>query len=214
MLRGSTFSSLLPQCDGFVPSRLRRRSGGQRVLTSPAQVMCPPDTDGLVRPRIPPARSGGSGEPPEFRQREQRTLMRPRKTILCVEGNEQILSVRKFMLETRGYRVVGLTSPKAALEHLEGVMPGSVDLLLADVVLPAMDGNELVRRAKGIHPSLPALLVSNMVSSYDRAAAADAFLPKGACTPAEMLDRIRVLVTRKRGPKKQMPIVAAAPFAV
>ncbi len=109
------------------------------------------------------------------------------------------------MLETRGYRVVDFTCPRAALEHLGRAIPGSVDLLLADVVLPSMDGNELVRRAKGIHASLPALLISNKVSNYDRAAAADAFLPKGACTPAEMLDRIRVLVTRKRGPKKQSP---------
>ena len=34
------------------------------------------------------------------------------------------------------------------------------------------------------------------------AAAADAFLPKGACSPAEMIERIRVLVARKRGPRK------------
>ena len=119
------------------------------------------------------------------------------------------------MLETRGYRVIALASPLAALEHLESAMPGSIDLLLADVILPGMDGNELVRRAKGMHPSLPALLVSGMVSNYDRAAAADAFLPKGACTSAEMLDRIRVLVTRKRGPKKQMPVMGAGmPIAV
>lgn len=139
--------------------------------------------------------------------------MRPRKTILCVEGNEQTLSVRKFMLETRGYRVLGFANPKEALEHLQRAMPGSIDLLLADVVLPAMDGNELVRRAKQAHPALPALLVSGMVSSHERGAAADAFLPKGACTSAEMLDRIRVLVTKKRGPKKHLvpvPAVAAA----
>ncbi len=131
--------------------------------------------------------------------------MRPRKTILCVEDNEQILSVRKFMLETRGYRVVALNSGPAALEYLEGALPGSVDLLLADLVLPGMDGNELVRRAKGLHPTLPTMLVSGMVSNFDRAAAADVFLPKGACTAAEMLDRIRLLVARKRGPKKQAP---------
>lgn len=139
--------------------------------------------------------------------------MRPRKTILCVEDNEQILSVRKFMLETRGYRVLGVTSAAAALEHLEAAVPGSIDLLLADLVLPGMDGNELVRRAKQLHPGLPTLLVSGMVSSYERAGAADAFLPKGASTAAEMLDRIRVLVARKRGPKKHiapptMPIPA------
>jgi len=34
--------------------------------------------------------------------------MRPRKTILCVEDNEQLLGIRKFLLETRGYRVVGM----------------------------------------------------------------------------------------------------------
>jgi CheY-like chemotaxis protein len=80
--------------------------------------------------------------------------------------------------------------------------------------MPQMDGNELVRRAKQMHPGLPTLLISGTVSNFDRAAAADAFLPKGACTPAEMLDRIRILVARKRGPKKQIavpaPDVAAA----
>ena len=136
--------------------------------------------------------------------------MRPRKTILCVEDNEQVLSVRKFMLETRGYRVIAVTNAHAALERLESALPGSIDLLLADVLLPGMDGNELVRRAKQMQPGLPALLVSGMVSNYDRAVAADAFLPKGACTSAEMLDRIRVLVTRKRGPKKQVPVLGGA----
>ena len=130
--------------------------------------------------------------------------MRPRKTILCVDGNEQVLSVRKFTLETRGYRVVALNSAAAALEHLQEALPGAVDLLLADLLLPGMDGNELVRRAKLLHPALPAMLVSGMVSNFDRAAAADVFLPKGACTAAEMLDRIRLLVARKRGPKKHV----------
>ncbi len=140
--------------------------------------------------------------------------MRPRKTILCVEDNEQILSVRKFMLETRGYRVIALTNSHAALEYLEGTPPGSVDLLLTDLLLPGMDGNELARRAKQMHPGIPTLLVSGVVSNYDRAGAADAFLPKGACTPAEMLDRIRVLATRKRGPKKQLQSPFMAPVAM
>lgn len=139
--------------------------------------------------------------------------MRPRKTILMVEDNEQLLSVRKFMLETRGYRVLAVTNGAAALEQLEAALPGSIDLLLSDLILPQMDGNELVRRAKQLHPLLPTLLVSGTVSTFDRAAAADAFLPKGACTSAEMLDRIRILVARKRGPKKQVQ-PAAVPVSV
>jgi len=134
--------------------------------------------------------------------------MRPRKTILCVDDNEQILSVRKFLLETRGYRVLAVTTAAEAIEHLQAALPGSIDLLLSDLIMPQMDGNELVRRAKQMHPFLPALLVSGTVSNFDRAAAADAFLPKGACTPVELLDRIRILVARKRGPKKQPQGVA------
>jgi CheY-like chemotaxis protein len=135
--------------------------------------------------------------------------MRPRKTILCVEGNEQVLSVRKFLLETRGYRVLAMNCAAEALEYLNDAAPGAVDLLLSDLILPQMDGNELVRRAKQVHPCLPTLLVSGTVTSYERAAEADAFLPKGAASPAELLDRIRILVARKRGPKKQ---VQSAPF--
>jgi CheY-like chemotaxis protein len=144
-------------------------------------------------------------EPPA---RKKMRTMRPRKTILCVEDNEQVLSVRKFLLETRGYRVLAVTTPAEALEHLQNAMPGAIDLLLADLLLPLMDGNELVRRAKQLHPTLPTLLVSGTVVNFERAAAADAFLPKGGCTPAEMLDRIRILVARKRGPKKHMPAPA------
>ena len=129
--------------------------------------------------------------------------MRPKKVILCVDDNEQTLSIRTFLLETRGYRVLSAASSQAALEILEQTVPGTLDLLISDLLLPGMDGNELVRRAKQMHPALPTLIVSGTVTSFDRALAADAFLPKGASSPTELLERIRVLVARKRGPKKQ-----------
>ena len=132
--------------------------------------------------------------------------MRPKKTILCVDDNEQILSVRTFLLETRGYRVLSATNSLQALELVSSSLPGSIDLLLCDLILPQMDGNELVRRAKQLHPGLPAMIVSGTVNAFDRAINADVFLPKGASSPAEMIERIRILVARKRGPKK-----AAAP---
>ncbi len=139
--------------------------------------------------------------------------MRPKKVILCVDDNEQTLSVRTFLLETRGYRVINATTSKEALEILERTAPGTLDLLIADLLMPGMDGNELVRRAKQILPGLPALIVSGTVASYDRALAADAFLPKGAGTAAELLEKIRVLVARKRGPKKHVPAPQPQPAA-
>jgi two-component system, OmpR family, response regulator CpxR len=128
--------------------------------------------------------------------------MRPKKTILCVDDNEQVLSVRTFLLETRGYRVIAVGNPQEALDTIASSLPGSLDLLLCDLVMPRMDGNELVRRAKELHPTLPAMIVSGTVTAYDRAGRADVFLPKGACSPVELLERIRILVARKRGPKK------------
>lgn len=134
--------------------------------------------------------------------------MRPKKVILIVDSNEQTLSVRTFLLETRGYRVLTASTPSEALETVErtGVVagPGTLDLMIADLLLPGMDGNELVRRAKQMYPTLPTLLVSGTVTSYERALAADAFLPKGASSPIELLEKIRVLVARKRGPRKHV----------
>ena len=137
--------------------------------------------------------------------------MRPKKVILCVDDNEQALSVRTFLLETRGYRVLSAMTAQEALDILERTVPGTLDLLIADLLMPGMDGNELVRRAKQMHPMLPALIVSGSVAAYDRALAADAFLPKGAGTAAELLEKIRVLVARKRGPKKHIIAPQYAP---
>lgn len=141
--------------------------------------------------------------------------MRPKKTILCVDDNEQGLAVRKFLLETRGYRVISTFSAQEAIEVLRN---GGIDLVLGDLIMPQMDGNEMVQRMKEIAPDVPMMLLSGTVKAFDRASHADAFLPKGACSPVELLERIRVMIARKRGPKKVVPRPAfdgtyAGPFA-
>ena len=51
--------------------------------------------------------------------------MRPKKSILCVDDNEQLLSVRKFFLETRGcYRVITAASSQEALQFIQGASGG------------------------------------------------------------------------------------------
>jgi len=125
--------------------------------------------------------------------------MRPKKTILCVDENEQALSVRKFMLDTRGYRVLAFLRPDEAIEAFRR---GGIDLVLSDLTMPRMDGNELARRMKEIAPEVPILLVSGSVKAYERAACGDGFLPKGACSPHDVLERVRMMLARKRGPRK------------
>ncbi len=128
--------------------------------------------------------------------------MKPKRTILCVDDNEQSLSIRKVLLETRGYRVVTCTNAEEALRIFD---EGGIDLILSDLVMPGLDGAELIARIKRFSPTTPAILFSGTVKGYERDTVADVFLPKGMYSPAELLERIRVLLIKKRGPKRAMP---------
>ena len=125
--------------------------------------------------------------------------MKPKRTILCVDDNEQSLSIRKVLLETRGYRVLTCATGEEALERFK---KGGVDLVLTDLIMPGLDGTRLVEQIKGLSPQTPAILLSGRVRMYDRDTRADVFLPKGMYAPAELLERIRLLLVRKRGPKR------------
>jgi two-component system, OmpR family, response regulator CpxR len=129
--------------------------------------------------------------------------MKPKRTILCVDDNEQALSIRKIMLETRGYRVIACTSSQAALEIFR--RKGGIDLVLADLMMPEMDGSKLIDEIKATSPQTPAILLSGKVRICDRETRADVFLAKGMYAPAELLERIRLLLVRKRGPKRPRP---------
>ncbi len=125
--------------------------------------------------------------------------MKPKRTILCVDDNEQSLSIRKVMLETRGYRVLTCTNAEEALRVFG---QGGVDLVLSDLVMPGLDGAELIAKIKQMSPLTPAILFSGSVKGYERDTVADIFLPKGMYAPAELLEQIRLLLVRKRGPKR------------
>ncbi|HKW17153.1 MAG TPA: response regulator [Terriglobales bacterium] len=125
--------------------------------------------------------------------------MKPKRTILCVDDNEQSLSIRKVMLETRGYRVLAFSDAQQALERFQ---QGGVDLVLTDLIMPGIDGSKLIEGVKGCSPETPAILLSGKVKIYERETGADVFLAKGMYAPADLLERIRLLLVRKRGPKR------------
>ncbi len=140
--------------------------------------------------------------------------MKPKKTILCVDDNEQSLSIRKVLLETRGYRVVACNSGEQALERFR---LGGIDLVLTDLVMPGVDGSRLIEEVKNLSPQTPAMLISGRVKIYERDTMADVFLPKGMYEPVDLLERIRLLLIRKRGPKRPFeprpPMAARASVA-
>ena len=133
--------------------------------------------------------------------------MKPKKTILCVDDNEQSLSIRKILLETRGYRVVACKSGEQALEAFRR---GGIDLVLADLIMPGVDGSRLIEEIKTLSPQTPAVLISSRAKIYERETLADVFLSKGMYEPVDLLERIRLLLVRKRGPKRQVELRARA----
>jgi CheY-like chemotaxis protein len=125
--------------------------------------------------------------------------MKPKRTILCVDDDEQSLSIRKVLLETRGYRVLAFSKGEEALERFRR---GGVDLLLTDLNMPGLDGAKLIGAAKAISPHTPAILLSGKNRLHDHNSQADVFLSKNMYAPSDLLERIRVLLIRKRGPKR------------
>ena len=133
--------------------------------------------------------------------------MKPKKTILCVDDDEQSLSIRKIMLETRGYRVLACNSGEMALEAFRR---GGIDLVLTDLIMPGVDGSRLIEKIKSLSPQTPAVLISGRAKIYERETQADVFLCKGMYEPADLLERIRLLLVRKRGPKRPVELRAQA----
>ena len=131
--------------------------------------------------------------------------MRPKKVILCVDDNEQDLSVLKFMLATNGYRVLSANNgPEAVGIFADNV----VDLVLADFSMPQMNGDQLVSRLKEIASHVPMVLLGDPQKMAGQMHGADAMLAKKTCSPQELLERVKVMSARKRGPRKGMQRLA------
>lgn len=137
--------------------------------------------------------------------------MRPKKVILCVDDNEQELSVLKFMLSTNGYRVLAATSGHEALRLFSEEQ--QIDLVLADATMPQMSGKQLIERLKNIASHVPMVLLGDPQAMNGEIHLADALLAKKNCSAQELLERVKVMSARKRGPRKgthRLPAVALA----
>lgn len=80
------------------------------------------------------------------------------KTVLVVEDEPSIRQVIAAILEHAGYRVVLANDGNEALERFRE--NEVIDVVLSDVVMPGMNGVELVALLKQSRPSLRAVLMS------------------------------------------------------
>jgi nitrogen-specific signal transduction histidine kinase len=90
--------------------------------------------------------------------------LRGTETILFVDDEDLMLTLGQTVLSAYGFRVLTANSGKKAVEILS--KPESrVDLVITDLVMPAMSGRELIEQIQLISPGLRVLRMSGYVSS-------------------------------------------------
>jgi len=85
-------------------------------------------------------------------------------TLLLVEDEEQILSMSRRILAEHGYTVLAARTPEDALT-LVAEFPGTIDLLVTDVVMPGMNGRTLFERVSQLKPGLRCLYMSGYTAN-------------------------------------------------
>ena len=87
------------------------------------------------------------------------TASRRAATILLVEDQAPVRMLAEDVLTEAGHKVLSASNGKAALEKV-GNYPETIDLLITDVVMPEMNGPDLVDRLSRSRPGLAVLYIS------------------------------------------------------
>ena len=85
--------------------------------------------------------------------------LRGNETIAVVEDDEVVRTLLARMLREYGYRVLEAADGQAALELLQNAS-GEVDLVVSDVVMPKMGGQELNQSLSAFGHDIPVLFIS------------------------------------------------------
>ena len=134
----STVYGIVKQSGGYV--RIESVVGkGTRVLVYLARVHGPADSSSNVSARAAPR--GGS------------------ETILLVEDEEAVRRLASLLLERSGYRILVAESAEDAVV-LSRAYDGEIHLLLADVVLPGMNGRRLADLLSEERPRMRVIFAS------------------------------------------------------
>jgi PAS domain S-box-containing protein len=121
---------------------------------------------------------------PEAREQEPRSLQNAggemvepgSGTILVIDDEDTVRSVATAFLEELGYRVLTASDGKEAVEVFRASRE-PIDLVIIDMVMPAMGGRECFRALKALRPGLKAILSTG----YDFNAAVQEILDEGMC---------------------------------
>ena len=128
-----------------------------------------------------------------------RTLMSEK--ILVVDDDEKICQILSLYLRSKGYEVFTCQSGSKAITSFEEFSP---DLVLLDVMLPGMDGWEILKRIRKIS-NAPVIMLTAKGDTTDRVQGLDCGADDYVVKPfdsKELIARIRAVMRRSGQPEE------------
>ena len=117
--------------------------------------------------------------------------------ILVVDDEPAIVAVVRERLEREGFAVRAVASGEEALAHIDA---DPADLVVLDVMLPGMDGFEVLRRLRNAGYTVPVIVLTARDEDVDKIVGlelgADDYLVK-PFNPRELSARIRAVLRRQ-----------------
>jgi nitrogen-specific signal transduction histidine kinase/ActR/RegA family two-component response regulator len=118
------------------------------------------------------------------------------ETILLVEDEPSILRMTRMMLERKEYTVLSAATPAEAMEKAKN-WSGAIDLLITDVVMPEMNGQDLAKKITDLYPDILCLYMSGytaeIIANHGVLDAGVAFIQK-PFSMAAMTEKIRAVL--------------------
>jgi CheY-like chemotaxis protein len=125
--------------------------------------------------------------------------MESKKKILIVDDDSFLLDMYTLKFSQSNFEVTTALGPEQALKVLRG---GSVpDVMLLDIVMPVMDGFELMEKMKEEHLAQTTIriILSNRGQPSDiakgEALGAAGYIVKASSTPAEVIEKVNSIIT-------------------
>ncbi|MFQ6609625.1 MAG: response regulator [Fidelibacterota bacterium] len=126
--------------------------------------------------------------------------------ILVVDDDTQLTDLIEEFLEPHGFTVTSKHTPEKTFKYLEHE---TVDLVVLDIMLPGMDGLQLLRKLRETS-SVPVIMLTARGEVSDRIIGlelgADDYMPK-PFEPRELLARIQSILRRSNAPSELQDIL-------
>ena len=124
------------------------------------------------------------------------------ETILLVEDEIPVRMVCSRLLKSKGYNIIEAENGQHALEVLQKENVRELHLIISDVMMPVMNGPEIVSRIRDVFPDVKAILMSGYAEDVlddiegDVSLKGIDFLAK-PFTPDAFATKVRTIINRK-----------------